>query len=93
MRNQAFRLITSSFLKENFNPYRQGKEWHDLRSKTQKHLLKPKAVQAYLHPMQDVARDFINKILQSRNDRKEVPDFLEELYKWSLECKYSFYTS
>ena len=74
-----------------FKSNRQGKEWHDLRSKTQKHLLKPKAVQAYLDPMQDVARDFINKILQTRNDKKEVPDFLEELYKWALECKYYFF--
>lgn len=63
----------------------QGKEWHDLRSKTQKHLLKPKAIRAYLDPMQDVTRDFINKMLKIRDNNKEVPDFLCELYKWALE--------
>ncbi|KFM82863.1 putative cytochrome P450 12a4, mitochondrial, partial [Stegodyphus mimosarum] len=63
----------------------QGKEWHDLRSKTQKHLLKPKAVQAYLGSMQDVARDFVQKIYETRDSNKEVPDLIGELYKWALE--------
>lgn len=63
----------------------QGKEWWELRSKTQKHLLKPKAVQAYLNPMQDVARDFIKKMLHDKDSNQEIPNFLGELYKWSLE--------
>ncbi|XP_054706842.1 LOW QUALITY PROTEIN: uncharacterized protein LOC129216650 [Uloborus diversus] len=63
----------------------QGKEWHDLRSKTQKHLLKPKAIEYYLVPMQEVAKDLVNKIYLSRDSNKEVPNFLDELYKWSLE--------
>lgn len=68
--------------------HRQGEEWKDLRSKTQKHLMKPRAVQAYLNPMQDVARDFVVKMLKVRDGNKEVPNFLEELYKWALECKW-----
>ncbi|KFM67014.1 putative cytochrome P450 49a1, partial [Stegodyphus mimosarum] len=63
----------------------QGKERHDLRSKTQKHLLKPKAIQAYLGAMQDVARDFVQKIYETRDSNKEIPDLLGELYKWALE--------
>ncbi|XP_035214006.1 probable cytochrome P450 12a4, mitochondrial [Stegodyphus dumicola] len=63
----------------------QGKEWHDLRSKTQKHLLKPKAIQAYLGAMQDVARDFVQKVYETRDSNKEVPDLLGEIYKWALE--------
>ncbi|XP_054706267.1 probable cytochrome P450 12a4, mitochondrial isoform X2 [Uloborus diversus] len=63
----------------------KGKEWHDLRSKTQKHLMKPKAIEAYMIPMQDVAQDFIKKIFLARDSSKEVPYFLEELYKWALE--------
>ena len=69
--------------------FRNGKEWHDLRSKIQKHLMKPRAIQAFLDPMQDVARDLVRKIHKVRDCNKEVPDFLGELYKWSLECTLS----
>lgn len=63
----------------------QGKEWWDLRSKVQKHLLKPKAIQEYLNPMQDVAKEFVEKMKRDINVNREVPNFLEELYKWALE--------
>lgn len=62
-----------------------GKDWWDLRQRTQKHLMKPRAVQAFLDPMQDVARDLVKKIFENRDSNQEVPDLLEELYKWSLE--------
>lgn len=52
--------------------------------------MKPKAVQAYLNPMQDVAREFVDKMYKNRDNNKEVPNFLSELYKWALECKYYF---
>ncbi|KFM68725.1 putative cytochrome P450 49a1, partial [Stegodyphus mimosarum] len=64
----------------------QGKEWWDLRSKTQKHMMKPKTIQSYLFPMQGVASDFVKRIYSLRDNNKEVPHFLEELYKWALEC-------
>lgn len=63
----------------------QGKEWWDLRSQTQRHLLKPKAIQAYLNPMQDIAREFVDKMAVDRDARSEIPDYLGELYKWALE--------
>lgn len=49
--------------------------------------MKPKAVQSFLNPMQDVARDFVDKMLKIRDNNKEIPNFLDELYKWALECK------
>ena len=48
--------------------------------------MKPRAIQAFLDPMQDVARDLVHKIYKVRDSNKEVPDFLGELYKWALEC-------
>lgn len=63
----------------------QGKEWWNLRSKVQKHLLKPKAVREYLNPLQDVAKDFVKKMKTDLDVNREVPKFLDELYKWSLE--------
>ncbi|KFM67015.1 putative cytochrome P450 12a4, mitochondrial, partial [Stegodyphus mimosarum] len=35
--------------------------------------------------MQDVARDFVQKVYETRDFNKEVPDLLGELYKWALE--------
>lgn len=54
--------------------------------------MKPKAVQAYLNPMQDVAREFVDKMAKNRDKNNEVPNFLGELYKWALECKWSFHS-
>ncbi|KAG8178823.1 hypothetical protein JTE90_015376 [Oedothorax gibbosus] len=63
----------------------QGKKWQDLRHKTQKHLMKPAAIQAYLEPMQEVARDFIKRMNDIKDSNNEVPNLLHELYKWALE--------
>lgn len=63
----------------------QGEEWRDLRNKTQKHLLKPGAIMEYLDPLQDVSKDFVKKILEMRDQNKEIPDMTKELYKWALE--------
>jgi cytochrome P450 len=63
----------------------QGKEWHDLRKRVQKHLMKPKAIMEYLVPMQEVAADFVKRMIEIKDSNNEVPNFLEELYKWALE--------
>lgn len=63
----------------------QGKEWQDLRKKTQKHMLKPKVIQSYVGSMQDVAADFVQRMQRIKDPKNEVPNFLHELYKWSLE--------
>ncbi|KAG8188716.1 hypothetical protein JTE90_003972 [Oedothorax gibbosus] len=63
----------------------QGKEWHHLRSKTQKHLLKPKVAIEYLEPIQDVARDLVKRIYEIKNSKNEVPNLLIEFYKYTLE--------
>ncbi|GFT88830.1 probable cytochrome P450 49a1 [Nephila pilipes] len=63
----------------------QGEEWRHLRSKTQKLLLKPDAIMEYLDPIQDVSTDFVKRIFEIRDQNKEIPDMLEELYKWALE--------
>ncbi|KFM71475.1 putative cytochrome P450 12a4, mitochondrial, partial [Stegodyphus mimosarum] len=47
--------------------------------------MKPKTIQAYLYPMQDVARDLVKRIYEERDDNKEVHEFLQDLYKWALE--------
>ncbi|GFS57376.1 probable cytochrome P450 301a1, mitochondrial [Nephila pilipes] len=63
----------------------QGEEWRDLRTKTQKHLLKPDAIMEYLDPLQEVSADFVKRIFEIRDQNKEIPDTAQELYKWALE--------
>ncbi|GFQ86909.1 probable cytochrome P450 49a1 [Trichonephila clavata] len=63
----------------------QGEEWHHLRTRTQEHLLKPAAVLKYFDALQDVAREFVQTIFKNRDSNNEVPNFIRELYKWTLE--------
>ncbi|GBM18605.1 putative cytochrome P450 49a1 [Araneus ventricosus] len=82
---KAYRDSRKEWFKTSGLLVEQGKEWQDLRTKTQKHLLKPAAIRAYLDSMQDVSRDLTIRILDMRDENKEIPDMLPELYKWSLE--------
>lgn len=82
---KAYRESRKDLYKSNGMMILQGREWHDLRSKTQKHLMKPRAIQAYLEPMQEVASDFISLVQAKRSSNLEVPCLLENLYNWALE--------
>ncbi|XP_023218124.1 probable cytochrome P450 301a1, mitochondrial [Centruroides sculpturatus] len=63
----------------------EGKEWGEFRVNVQQSLLRPKSIHNYLNPMNRVADDMINRMKRLRNDLMEIPEFLNELYKWSLE--------
>lgn len=49
--------------------------------------MKPKVSIQYLDPVQNVARDLIKRMYATRNSNNEVPNFMEDLYKYTLECK------
>ncbi|XP_067128618.1 cytochrome P450 CYP12A2, partial [Centruroides vittatus] len=63
----------------------EGKEWREFRVNVQQSLLRPKSILNYLNPMNRVADDMINRMKRLRNGLMEIPEFLNELYKWSLE--------
>lgn len=63
----------------------QGKEWYNLRSKVQAQMLRPKSVQSYLNQMNQISDDMIARMIHLMDNTGEVPNFLNELYKWSLE--------
>lgn len=43
----------------------------------------------YVGPLNEIAADFMDRIHEMRDANNELPrDFLKELYKWALECKY-----
>lgn len=64
----------------------QGEAWGHMRSVVNPIMLKPKIVNAYIPAIDDVAKDFVEKIKRIRDENQEMPaTFGTELNKWSLE--------
>lgn len=70
----------------------QGKVWRDVRSKVNPHMMQPQTVTAHITQISEVTIEFIEKIRTLRDPKTlELPNnFMNELYKWSLECKYMY---
>lgn len=78
--NAFFRSDQTGILTE------QGEEWWRVRRLIQRHSMRPQMVLQYLPQMDRVAREFVVRIGELRDDHNELPDnFVEELFKWSLE--------
>ncbi|KAG7169307.1 cytochrome P450 49a1-like 2 [Homarus americanus] len=64
----------------------QGQEWWRVRRCVQRPVTNPQIVHRYLPQMDDVAKQFVDRIRRMRDDNDEVPEsFNSELYKWALE--------
>ncbi|XP_049811771.1 probable cytochrome P450 12a5, mitochondrial [Schistocerca nitens] len=64
----------------------QEEEWHDFRRKVNQAMLQPRSAKLYVGPIDQVAEDFVNRMVQLRDENQQMPDdFLNELCKWSLE--------
>ncbi|GAB1869272.1 Probable cytochrome P450 12a5, mitochondrial [Camponotus japonicus] len=65
----------------------QGKVWRDVRSKVNPHMMQPQTVTAHITQISEVTIEFIEKIRALRDPKTlELPNnFMNELYKWSLE--------
>ncbi|ELU00675.1 hypothetical protein CAPTEDRAFT_125634 [Capitella teleta] len=63
-----------------------GEKWKRLRSNSQKPMLRPRNVSAYI-PLQDrIGADFIKRLRSIRDpETNEIPDLLNEFYKWAVE--------
>lgn len=52
-------------------------------------MLQPRTAKLYVNTIEETAEAFIQRTKLIRNDMNEVPaDYLNEIHKWSLECKY-----
>ena len=52
-------------------------------------MLQPRTAKLYVKPIEETAMAFVKRAQKVRNSNLEVPDdFLNEIHKWSLECKY-----
>ncbi|XP_049811773.1 probable cytochrome P450 301a1, mitochondrial isoform X2 [Schistocerca nitens] len=64
----------------------QGEEWYNFRRKVNQPLMQPRSAKLYVGPIDQVAEDFVNRMVLLRDENLEMPDnFLNELYKWALE--------
>nr|UZE89892.1 cytochrome P450 CYP12AS1 [Chrysoperla zastrowi sillemi] len=66
----------------------QGDDWWDMRSKVNPVMMKTQSIRRYTKTVSSIADDLIKKIdiLLSESDKSELPDdFLNELFRWSLE--------
>ncbi len=65
-----------------------GEDWWRIRSKAQPAFLKWNNVVNYAPVLSEIADEFVERIRLIRQENDEMkPDFLNELYRWSLECK------
>ncbi|KAJ8940457.1 hypothetical protein NQ318_007158, partial [Aromia moschata] len=66
---------------------KHGEPWRTFRTKVQKPILQLRTVKKYVEPIETVTKDFIDRMLEMKDERDEMPgDFDNEIHKWSLEC-------
>ncbi|XP_031603824.1 25-hydroxyvitamin D-1 alpha hydroxylase, mitochondrial [Oreochromis aureus] len=63
----------------------EGEEWQTVRSLLGKHMLRPKAVEAYDKTLNSVVSDLIAKLRLSRHPQGLVTDIASEFYRFGLE--------
>uniref|UniRef100_A0A8C5FBL2 25-hydroxyvitamin D-1 alpha hydroxylase, mitochondrial n=1 Tax=Gadus morhua TaxID=8049 RepID=A0A8C5FBL2_GADMO len=74
LRDHGYGLLTS-----------EGEEWQAVRSLLGKHMLRPRAVEAYDGALNAVVSDLVLKLRHSRHPDGLVPDVAQEFYRFGLE--------
>lgn len=67
----------------------EGEEWQSVRSLLGKHMLRPKAVEAYDKTLNGVVSDLVAKLRLRRRSQGLVTDIASEFYRFGLEGKVS----
>ncbi|CAO1299220.1 unnamed protein product [Diamesa tonsa] len=63
-----------------------GKKWDVFRAQVQQVMLSANAAKKYIGPLDEIADDFLTRIDEMLDEKKELPgNLLHELYKWALE--------
>ena len=64
-----------------------GQRWHEVRSKVQQDLMRPKSATFYLDEISRVSQDFVKFIRVKRDqDTFIINNFLPEIYRLTLEA-------
>lgn len=72
--------------------FSQGEKWQKFRSKVNPHLMRSQIIQTHVTQFYEVTNDLVDKMRILRDPKTlELPNnFMNELHKWSLECKYAY---
>lgn len=62
-----------------------GESWLDLRRRSQKYMMRPQIMKMYLPQMNVISDDVIRRIRKIRQPNHQVPNVMNELFKWALE--------
>ena len=64
----------------------EDEKWHDIRSKVQQDLMRPKSAHYYLDEIETISEEFMDFIRKTRStDEKIIKNSLPELYRFTLE--------
>ena len=64
----------------------EDEKWHDIRSKVQQDLMRPKSAHYYMHEIDNISEEFMMFIRKTRStDEKIMKNSLPELYRFTLE--------
>lgn len=66
--------------------FEQGETWSKVRQAVGPMMMKPEAVKSYVQAVDEVTRDFVNKVHSMRDASREMPsDFSNEMGLWAIE--------
>lgn len=81
----VFELLSTIFF---FVLLSHGQQWDDFRSKVHQTMMQPNTAKKYFAPLNQITIEFLDRIEERIKPDHELDcDFMEELYKWALECK------
>ena len=67
--------------------YRNGEEWQRIRAALAPKVMRPKVLEENIDNFNAVTKDAVERMVQIRDSKGEIPDLEEELSKWSTEGK------
>lgn len=68
--------------------FRNGREWWRLRSEFQKGLSSPGHIRQFLCNSDAITKEFVSQMKPRPHPTQDSDDFLPELSRLNLECKY-----
>ncbi len=75
--------------------FSEGEQWRKVRRVLARKMGSPRAVDVYSEGINEVITDMIKRLRYVRDTTRHqdglVPDLTNEMYKWSMECKFNIH--
>ena len=62
-----------------------GEPWHEVRSKVQQDMMRPKSAMFYIGDIEEISQQFVDLLSANTDSNGEVEDILKHISCWSLE--------